>query len=295
MNNRVSKWFYLSLSIMLAALSAAFSFYIFKLVFHQMPFGVPLAAATLVASLQWGMSWYSDDKRALVWGLAVAVSVLTTVLSIALGTISSGESARVAKVVWGAVEKRQTIAEEDQQASQVWQSANRVTKAAAHRRDMSRDIATSVQEAKDAASISQGEALISIAMSKVPEGLGPFVVGILALLVAVLLDLGSNACIKTVMEPGEEPPRRLEKKVNRTKSRTKSDGRPDTGTSPGANGRYSLFVEGVRAGEIKPNTEAVKKACSCGYTTARAYLDQAAQDGILLLDESGRGRKYTLR
>ena len=297
MSGKSSITFYWILSVALACLSAAFSYHIFKLVFKEMTTGVPLLASILVAALLWGMSWQAhDEKRFAVWLVAALVSVLTTVLSIALGTVSSGESERVVKVLWGAVEQRQELVEEDKKAGEIWTSVKRISRAAEQRGVIAENVDKNVSNAQAAAALAQGEALISIAMSKVPDGGGPFVVGILSLLLAVLLDMGAAACVKTVIEEREkrEPPPRREKKVNRPKSSPNS-GRQDTGVEPGANSRYSAFLEGLRSGEIKPNTESVKKGCSCGYTTARAYLDQASVDGILNLDDSGRGKKYSLR
>ena len=291
--------FYWVLSVALTCLSAAFSYHIFKLIFRDMGGFVPLLAAILVAALMWGMSWHSsDEKRLAVWAIACVVSVLTTVLSVALGTISSGESERVVKVLWGAVQQRGDLVEEDKKAGEIWTSHKRVSRAAEQREIIAGNLDKSVAEAQAAAAISQGEALISIAMNKIPDGGGPFVVGILSLLLAVLLDLGAAACVKTVMEERErekkrEPPRKREKKVNRTKSSPNS-GKQDTGVEPGANSRYKAFIEGVQGGDIEPNTESVKKSCSCGYTTARAYLDQGCKDGVLICDESGRGKRYSL-
>ena len=296
------KYFFFYLGLLLVALSGAFNYFVFEQIFSSIPAWVQLTAAFLIAALMYGMTWVmsgEDKESTLVWVLCTKISVAATVASIFLSGVSSEHAVETVKAKEFAADATRYAVEQDQVSQGVWMQARRVTHAAEQRMIMDGRLEKFVAAAEDLERHRNGPALMASSLQRVPGGAGPYILGLMSLLLALALDLGQAKCTK-IFRRMDEAERLPETKswASRAQSvevkeRTRA-GSYDTGTDEGRNHRYSLVAEALRSRDVAPTVRAVKDAFKCRGSVASGYLSAAADDGIIAV-EVGAGGKRSYR
>ena len=300
------KYFFFYLGLLLVALSGAFNYFVFEQIFSSIPAWVQLTAAFLIAALMYGMTWVmsgEDKESTLVWVLCTKISVAATVASIFLSGVSSEHAVETVKAKEFAADATRYAVEQDQVSQGVWMQARRVTHAAEQRMIMDGRLEKFVAAAEDLERHRNGPALMASSLQRVPGGAGPYILGLMSLLLALALDLGQAKCTK-IFRRMDEAERLAEAKTKgkswaggsqavEVKGRTRA-GSYDTGTDEGRNHRYSLVAEALRSGDVTPTVRAVKDAFKCRGSVASGYLSAAADDGIIAV-EVGAGGKRSYR
>ena len=296
------KYYFFYLGVSLVCLSAAFNYFVFQQIFSSVPVWAQVSAAVLIAALMYGMTWVmtnEDKESALIWAICTKMSVATTITAIFLSGAASQNAADTVSAKKFVADTIKTAVEEDQKSQGIWLQANRHTHAANQRLAMDERLDKYVLASEDLEKKRNGIALMASSLDRLPGGIGPWLLGLMSLLLALALDLGQAKCTKIfrTMDREESEDRRPERKpevarfdMPELKDRTRA-GSYDTGTDEGRNHRYSLVLEALRSGEVSPTVRSVKDTFKCRGAVASAYLEAAADDGIIRKRVSVSGKR----